>query len=1033
MAREVELMSLPNGLKIPKPPVWYKYNQLTAWKRYFTGRAELFAKARDKRWEPTDGRIYAAMDIECHDPYINDFGPGAIRDIGYILGVGIYCPQLGIDDYYRYDDPIIKRLFDDERVSLIFHNAVYDMDWLYNWKKSPVYHSFKCRIEDTMTRQALIDTYSPSLGLDFSCQMFGIEGKNKEETIDEWYAAHYEEICIKAKGQGEKKPSKKAVQNLKWVPSEVVGKYCKQDCKATYDLYMAQQPALEEEDLLRAYDIECRLYPWLMKTRSIGIRIDNVAREKLSEAVTKECEEYERDFKQKYGDVNINSNKQLQEMWRKYGLPFCYNKEGRPSFGYDQMLEFRNGGSQLEWRGKVIREEEYGEKVLGNYATGAYGEIEPGFQRLKRKVYQFTEEEAREKMELAHNIAVDILQIREYRKLLDTFVDGQFVDMQYKGRLYTCLYPSKRDGKGGTVTGRFSCLAVGTPVWTEEHGYIPIEQCVPGLHIMTHNGMLRPIKQVRFTGLKRVGRLGALICTADHKIWNGIEFIRADRLKEVLYCNEQELNLRQGMERGSNCNVSSRRQTYNKGNEYQNRILKKNDEEMFGYVLTSRCIRGGESFTLQSTMGDYARGWKSYVREDRSLTSQLQRRVRRWERLYDCEVKRKEMANPQSCNGSSYRNSRRAATQESSSTSYRRKPEKQFYRQSSSSDGCWARSIAQKVYCPRGWEPMGVLPVFDIEVDGVEHSFIAAGIPVHNSANPNLQQVPAHSEWGKQTRSIFIPETVESAKALGYNTFGCTRYLLGAFDYKQVEYRLFTHFAQGEEGKAAQKLYEEDPNLDYHEMGQKMMGWWYPDDEWANKEARHMMKRLSFGNLYGLKAKTFSEHFKWDLLKSHPNVKQEDLYYLAEDLQRQYKEKVPFIAVTNEAIMNVGRYRGYIKTLSGKRQRMPPDPEKGGDDAYKLINYLVQGSAGDVFKKGVCVDAYEAGVFDVLIPHLMVHDEMVFSIPDCKEGYEACVKLKQSMSAPYKLKVALGVDTEIGDDWGHCKGDVWEEFEKKWQ
>jgi DNA polymerase-1 len=276
--------------------------------------------------------------------------------------------------------------------------------------------------------------------------------------------------------------------------------------------------------------------------------------------------------------------------------------------------------------------------------------------------------------------------------------------------------------------------------------------------------------------------------------------------------------------------------------------------------------------------------------------------------------------------------------------------------------------------------------------------------------------VPAHSEWGKQTRSIFIPEE---------------GMYLGAFDYKQIEYRLFTHFAQGEPGRAAQQLYHDNPALDYHEMGQRMMGWWYPDDEWANKEARHMMKRLSFGNLYGLKAKTFSEHFKWDLLKSHPNVKQSDLYQLAFDLQKQYQEKVPFIKITNEAIMKVGQKRGYVKTLSGKRQRMPPNPSKGGDDAYKLINYLVQGSAGDVFKKGVCVDAYNAGVFDVLIPHLMVHDEMVFSIPKTKEGYEACVTLKECMANAYPLKVPLGVDTEIGPDWGHCKGDVWDDFEKQ--
>lgn len=679
-----------SGLLIPAPPRFFQRNQLTAWRKYFGDRAKLFEWAKSQHWKPEEGRIYVAMDIETDDPSIEDFGPGAIRGLGEILGVGVYCPQLGLHDYLSPSDIRIKELLGDKKNVVIFHNAVYDLDWLYNWTKSPSYHNVRARIEDTMTRQALIDTYSPSFKLDYCCKMFGLEGKNKEDTIEKWWEDHDNGKALGLKG--------KLMKNLKYLPRELVGRYCKQDAKATYDLFIAQQPVLEKENLTRANDIECRLYPWLLQTRSNGIRIDNVARQKLSDDVTKECEEYERVFKQRYGNVNINSNKQLQGLWTELGLPFEYNKDGNPSFGYDQMLEFKNGGDQLN------------------------------MTDTQKKV--------------AHDVATDILQIREYRKLLDTFVDGQFVDMQYNEHIYTCLYPSKRDGSGGTVTGRFS------------------------------------------------------------------------------------------------------------------------------------------------------------------------------------------------------------------------------------------------------------------------------------SANPNLQQVPAHSEWGKQTRSIFIPED---------------GMYLGAFDYKQIEYRLFTHFAQGEEGKAAQQLYHENPQLDYHEMGQKMMGWWYPDDEWANKEARHMMKRLSFGNLYGLKAKTFSEHFKWDLLKSHPNCKQSDLLQLAQNLQTEYQTKVPFIKVTNEAIMKVGQRRGYVMTLSGKRQRMPPNPSKGGDDAYKLINYLVQGSAGDVFKKGVCVDAYEAGVFNVLVPHLMVHDEMVFSIPDTKEGYEACVALKDCMANAYPLKVPLGVDTEIGEDWGHCKGDVWEAFASRYE
>ena len=83
-------------------------------------------------------------------------------------------------------------------------------------------------------------------------------------------------------------------------------------------------------------------------------------------------------------------------------------------------------------------------------------------------------------------------------------------------------------------------------------------------------------------------------------------------------------------------------------------------------------------------------------------------------------------------------------------------------------------------------------------------------------------------------------------------------------------------------------------------------------------------------------------------------------------------------------------------------------------------------------KKGL-VDAWDAGVFNVLKLHAQVHDEVVFSIPQTKEGYEACVKLRECMKNAYPLRIPLGVDTEIGPDWGHCNMKNWEAFENEYR
>ena len=606
--------------------------------------------------------VIAAIDIETDDPHLKDWGPGSIRRDGKILGVGIYCPEQGIDGYFipssEDDDVTICSILNDPDVTKVFHNGVYDLDWLINGYGYEV----NGRCEDTMTRETLLDSYAFSYSLDACCQRRGVKGKNKGDTIDKWWVEHG--------GKG------KAVEHLKEIPRPVQSKYCRQDCKATYDLYMAQQPLLEEQNLLNANDIECRLYPLLIQMKGNGMPVNMNKLLELSDQFEEEYDQGIHDMEQVYGfpmgTLSLNSANDIEKMWRAEHLPIEYTATGKPSFA--------------------------------------------------AAVLEDTDHPLAEK-------------IQHYRGLTKTLAFlGSWVDYSINGHIHPCFYPAKRDD-AGTVTGRWS------------------------------------------------------------------------------------------------------------------------------------------------------------------------------------------------------------------------------------------------------------------------------------SGDPNLQQVPARAEkHGKEIRSLFIPEP------------GC---LLGAFDYKQIEYRVFIHFAQGEGAKAARAQFH-DHDVDYHQMVQEMMGWVTGDKD-KDKEYRHITKNLNFGSLYCMGARSFAARFKKPLLKAHPDADPDNLVSLADSLMKEYKRKIPFVDPTGRLIMQTGERRGYVRTLSGRRQRMPLD---GG--SYKLVNYLIQGSAADLLKKGL-VDAWDAGVFDVLKLHAQVHDEVVFSIPQTREGYEACLKLKECMMNAYPLKIPLGVDTEIGPDWGHCTMENWEAFENEYR
>jgi DNA polymerase I-like protein with 3'-5' exonuclease and polymerase domains len=84
---------------------------------------------------------------------------------------------------------------------------------------------------------------------------------------------------------------------------------------------------------------------------------------------------------------------------------------------------------------------------------------------------------------------------------------------------------------------------------------------------------------------------------------------------------------------------------------------------------------------------------------------------------------------------------------------------------------------------------------------------------------------------------------------------------------------------------------------------------------------------------------------------------------------------------------------------------------------YKLVNYLIQGSAADIMKAGM-VKAYEAGVFDIIPCHLTVHDELSNSVPRTRIAHEAAAELKYIMEHTVELSIPLMAKCELGPNWG---------------
>ena len=281
-----------------------------------------------------------------------------------------------------------------------------------------------------------------------------------------------------------------------------------------------------------------------------------------------------------------------------------------------------------------------------------------------------------------------------------------------------------------------------------------------------------------------------------------------------------------------------------------------------------------------------------------------------------------------------------------------------------------------------------------------------------SSSNPNLQNIPArHPVLGPLMRSMFIPEE---------------GMLWGSLDWSQIEYRMLVHYAsitKGIDASNAVRMYRNDPTTDFHSMASEITG-----------VPRKQAKNVNFGVVYGMGVPKLAAGLGVSIDE-------------AQDIMQMFQDNAPFMRGMLDRCSNAASDRGFIRTILGRKRRFDvfevrvygeKEPQfireadlqefcngnrvKSTRRAFthKALNALLQGSAADLMKKAM-VDAWDRGVFEVLIPHLTVHDELNQSVPDTPEGREAFDELRNVMETTMKLDIPIRADGTLGHNWDEAK------------
>lgn len=269
------------------------------------------------------------------------------------------------------------------------------------------------------------------------------------------------------------------------------------------------------------------------------------------------------------------------------------------------------------------------------------------------------------------------------------------------------------------------------------------------------------------------------------------------------------------------------------------------------------------------------------------------------------------------------------------------------------------------------------------------------------SSSPNFQNIPTKLE--EKNDGFVHPTVIELPKLPLLRRMilpDAPNHYFGRRDYNQQELRILAHFENG----ALLEAYQNNPELDTHGFVKGVI-----EELLQTSIERSPVKTLNFGYIYGQGVPSMADKLGLPVadIKKLRDAQLRALPGL-EDLSKAMKAR----AADNEPIRTWGGREYYCEE--------PKYVEKFGrvmSFEYKLLNYLIQGSAGDVTKEAI-VRYHEMPKREGRMV-VNVHDEIDIS---AEKGVfkEEMLRLREAMQS-IEMDVTMLSDGEYGKSWGDLK------------
>lgn len=364
---------------------------------------EEMTRVPNSGWEPPDLSLLPdrlagsiGVDIETDDAGLRaGQGPGwAWRGGGRVVGYSVVADNcrvyLPIGHAEGNIDPDRARrwlnhvLGDRRTQEKVFANAMYDLGW-----SSVDGVDISGKIVDIQLVEPLLDEHRFSYSLD----AIGMSRVGREKSDAGLVEA--------GRCYGLGRTAREVKARLAELPSWHVGPYAEEDAQLAREVWAAQRPLVEAEDLGTVCDLEHDLIPQYLDMRRRGVRVDARRAEEMRDRLAGEVAELRREVRRHTGvEVEIWEARSVARMLDEVGIAYGTTPRSK-------------------------------EPQITNEVLGA-----------------------------DHPACRALLTARQKDKLRSTFLEGQILDQVHDGRVHGQIHPLRGEddtGRGrGTVTGRIS-------------------------------------------------------------------------------------------------------------------------------------------------------------------------------------------------------------------------------------------------------------------------------------------------------------------------------------------------------------------------------------------------------------------------------------------------------------------------------------------------------------------------------------------------------------------------------------------------